>query len=101
MGEALDTTLIHYVLSYGGAAGLCLILVLLGLLVPKRYHDRELNTEREKVEQLTAANQRLQAALDIERETNGRLASSGQLTNQLVGALIDLAQARRQPQGGE
>lgn len=92
----MDSAIVHYMLSYGGAAGLCLLLIMLGLLIPKNAHDRELKAEQDKNHKLSEANERLQAALDIERETNERLANSGQLTNQLVSALIGLANERRE-----
>ena len=58
--------------------------------------DQMLAAERDKSAKLAEANARLQAALDIERATNERLSSSGQLTNQLVGALITIAGEKRQ-----
>ena len=61
---------------------------------------RELAAEQEKNRKLTEANDRIQAALDIERATNERLTSSGQLTNQLVGALITIAGENRQAAAG-
>lgn len=98
----MDSAISQYVLSYGGAAGLCLLLIMLGLLIPKAFHDRELaagqrelTMERQKSQKLQETVDRLQAALDIERGTNERLTSSGQLTNQLVGALIRIADERR------
>jgi hypothetical protein len=99
---SLDSALSQYVLSYGGAAGLTLLLVLIGFLVPKRYHDREVAQEQEKTKQeeeknrlLMSANERLQAALDIERDTNKQLQSSGQLVNHLVNTLTVIANEHR------
>ena len=86
----MDSTLIGYILGPAGAAGLTLLLILLGVLVPKPYHERILQQNAK----LQAANDTLTAALADEREQNARLASSGQLTNQLVNALIQVAHER-------
>lgn len=79
----MDSALIT-LLANAGTAGIVIILILLGLLVPKRYHDRALRDAR----RLQAANDVLAEALAHAQGLNDRLATSGDLTNKLVSALI-------------
>lgn len=80
-----------YLLGSGGAAGLTLILIMAGQLVPRTYHKRILaeNTRLQQANDiLTAANSQL-------RDANASLSSSGQLTNQVVTALAQIASQER------
>jgi hypothetical protein len=87
----VDSSLIDYLLGSGGAAGLALLLILTGVLVPKPYHKRL----EEEIEQLKQANDTLAKANEQLRESNNQLASSGQLTNQVMTALVSLAAGQR------
>lgn len=80
----MDSTIVSYLIGGGGAAGLALLLILLGVLVPKPYHDRALDQAR----RLQDANDVLSGALANAQQLNDRLATSGDLTNRLVTALI-------------
>jgi hypothetical protein len=72
------------VLINSGVAGAVLVLLILGLLVPKWVYRR-----------LEQENKHLREALELERQRNGEMASTTGVTNQLIGALVDLAQERR------
>ena len=87
----MDSSLVTALLGSGGAAGVALVLILIGVLVPRPYHQRVLD-ENEK---LTQANDQLAAANAQLREANQNLTSSGQLTNQVVTALLGIAAERR------
>ena len=92
----MDSSLVTALLGSGGAAGVALILILLGILVPRPYHQRVL----EENEKLTQANDVLAAANAQLREANSNLTSSGQLTNQVVTALLEIAAEHRSPASG-
>lgn len=87
----MDSSLVTALLGSGGAAGVALVLILLGILVPHPYHKRVI----EENEKLAQANDQLSAANAQLREANSNLTSSGQLTNQVVTALLDIAAANR------
>lgn len=79
MDSALVTVLIN-----SGVAGVVLILLILGWLVPKWAYSR-----------LEAENKALREALQLERRRNEEIASTAGVTNQLIGALVDLAGERK------
>lgn len=87
----MDSSLVTALLGSGGAAGVALVLILLGVLVPSTYHKRVI----EENEKLAQANDVLAAANAQLREANSNLTSSGQLTNQVVTALLDIAAQNR------
>jgi len=87
----VDPEIVHYLLGAGGAAGLALLLILIGQLVPQRYHKKAL----EENERLQGVNDSLVKANEQLREANTQLASSGQLTNQVLTVLVSLAQGRQ------
>ena len=91
----MDPSLVTALLGSGGAAGVALVLILLGILVPRPYHQRVLD-ENEK---LTRANDVLAAANAQLREANNNLTASGQLTNQVVTALLEIAAEHRSAPG--
>jgi hypothetical protein len=77
--SALVTVLIN-----SGVAGVVIILLILGWLVPKWAYSR-----------LEAENKALREALQLERRRNEEIASTAGVTNQLIGALVDLAGERK------
>jgi len=79
----LDTALID-VLVNAGTAGVVIGLIIFGYLVPKWAYSR-----------LESENHSLREALDLERQRNGEIASTAGVTNQLIGALVDLAAERK------
>lgn len=87
----VDSSIVSYLIGGGGAAGLALVLILTGVLVPKPYHQRVVD----ETERLQQANDTLARANEQLREANNQLASSGQLTNQVMTALLTLAAGRQ------
>jgi|SRR5215472_14220392 len=87
----MDPQLVQYFIGPAGAAGLTLLLVLLGQLVPKRYHQKAL----EENKRLQDANDALAAANEQLRQANNQLSSSGQLINQVMTILAGLAAGRQ------
>lgn len=81
----MDSALIA-VLTNGGVAGVVVILMILGWLVPKWVYA---NLEKE--------NKHLREALDLERQRNKEAVSQVGVTNQLISALVSLAE-KRQPE---
>lgn len=79
-----DSGIVNFLLGSGGTAGLTLILILTGLLVPVTFYKRVLDQNAK----LQEANDVLRRALDEERAQKSRLLDSNGLTNQLVSALI-------------
>jgi hypothetical protein len=95
----VDSSWVTYLLGPAGAAGLCLLFIMTGFLVPRNYHKRILD-ENEKLRQ---ANDALAEANALLRDTNKDLAASGQLTNQVFTALLGIATAKQdsQPRTGK
>ena len=87
----MDSHIIDYLLGSGGAAGLTLLLILLGQLVTRKEHQRVIDDN----EKLQHANDVLIQANTQLREINQNLSSSGNLTNQVVMALLPIAEANR------
>ena len=79
----MDSTLVT-VLINAGVAGVVVILLILGFLVPKWAYSR-----------LEQENKSLREALELERQRAGEAASTQTVTNQLIGALVDLAAERK------
>ena len=79
----MDSALIT-VLTNAGVAGVVVILLILGWLVPKWAYSR-----------LEEENRHLREALEAERQRAGEAAASAGVTNQLIGALVDLAAERK------
>lgn len=88
----MDSSLIS-VLANLGAGGIVVVLIILGYLIPKPAYAR-LEKENEK---LQVANDILGEANATLRTTNNNLSSSGQLTNQVVQALMTIASEHRAP----
>lgn len=84
----MDSELIT-LLSNAGTAGIVVILLILGLLVPKWAYSK-----------LEEENKLLREALHLERQRNGEVSSQAGVTNQLIGALVDLAGEHSKPRGG-
>lgn len=83
----MDSALIT-VLANAGVAGVVVILMILGWLVPKP-----------TVARLEAENTALRTSRDTERQRADEAVQAGRVTTQLIAALADLAAARRQDQG--
>ena len=79
----MDSGLIN-ALANGGVAGVVLIVVIGGWLVPRPFFAK-----------LEEENRLLREALDLERERAGDAAATASTTNQLIAALADLAADRR------
>lgn len=76
------------VLINAGVAGIVILLLIFGWLVPKWAYSR-----------LEDENRDLREALRLERQRNGEIASTAGVTNQLIGALVDLAESRKLDKG--
>ena len=79
----MDTAFIT-VLTNGGVAGVVVLLIIFGWLVPKWAYSK-----------LEEENQHLREALQTERQRAGEVTSQAGVTNQLIGALVDLASERK------
>ena len=62
----------------------------------KLHSDREFSKLEQENEQLRIENNQLRVAVSTERRTVDETASAGQVTNQLISALTNLASGRRQ-----
>ena len=82
-GRLVDSALVT-VLINAGVAGVVVILLILGWLVPKWAYAR-----------LLEENKSLREALQLERRRNEEIAGTAGVTNQLIGALVDLAGERK------
>jgi hypothetical protein len=87
----VDSSVVNYLLGGGGTAALTLVLILTGVLVTKKEHDRV----TEENDRLQKANDALIRSNEQLREANIQLGSSGQLTNQVMTALVTLAADRQ------
>lgn len=83
MDSAIMTVLIN-----AGVAGVVVLLLIFGYLVPK-WAYRKLEEE----------NKLLREALTLERQRNSEASSQMGVTNQLIGALVELAEARKPDRG--
>jgi len=79
MDSAIITVLIN-----AGVAGIVIILLIAGYLVPKWAFSR-----------LEDENHDLREALILERQRNKEIAGTADVTNQLIGALVNLAEERK------
>ncbi len=87
----MDSSLATALISNAGIAGIVIVLILLGQLVPRAYYQRilaEADRLRQANDTLTAANIQL-------RESNTALTSSTALTNQALTTMRDIATAQR------
>ena len=76
----MDSSLIS-VLANLGTGGVVIVLIILGYLVPKPTHARVLQE-----------NEKLQAALDLERQRSDAAAAAGAtVASQVIGGLVRLA----------
>jgi len=83
----MDSAIITVLLN-AGVAGVVILLLMFGWLVPKWAYSR-----------LEDENKDLREALRLERQRNGEIASTAGVTNQLIGALVDLAESRNPDRG--
>ncbi len=84
MDSAILTVLVN-----AGVAGIVIILIIAGWLVPKWAFSK-----------LEDENNSLREALRLERQRNSETTSQLGITNQLIGALVELAE-KRKPDRGE
>lgn len=75
----MDISLVGLLTNFG-LGGLVIMLIITGFLVPKPTHEK-----------LEKENERLIAALEIERNRNTELAGTTGTTARLIGALTDIA----------
>lgn len=90
--------LLPYITGSGGALVVLAIVLYLVLTDKIHSHGEFARLETENV-QLRAENSALRVALDVERKTLNETASAASVTNQLIGALTQMAGSRpRLPQ---
>ena len=75
----MDSTIVT-VLANAGVAGIVVILMILGFLIPKPTYTR-----------LEAENKSLRDALQLERRRADEASEAGRVTNQLIAAVASLA----------
>jgi hypothetical protein len=85
----MDSALIT-LLANAGVAGVVIVLIVAGILVPKPYYTR-----------LEEENKLLREGRDIDRQRASEAASTAGVTNQLIGALTNLATERHAQNTGE
>jgi len=83
MDSAIITVLIN-----AGVAGVVILLMMFGWLVPKWAYSR-----------LEDENRDLREALRLERQRNAEIGGTAGITNQLIGALVNLADERKPDKG--
>jgi hypothetical protein len=86
----LDTSLIT-ILTNLGTGGVVIVLIILGLLIPKPTVTRLQEDCAHKDEEIA----RLQEALALERQRSNDATQAATVTNQLIGALTTLATEHR------
>ena len=83
MDSAVLTVLVN-----AGTAGIAVILMMTGWLVPKWIYKK-----------LEKENKALREAYELQRQRSIETASQGVITNQLIQALVDVAEQRKQDRG--
>jgi hypothetical protein len=78
----VDSSLITIVANLG-TGGVVIVLIILGYLVPKPAYTR-----------LLEENDKLKDALELERQRSDDATKAGEVTNQLIGGLVRLAEHR-------
>lgn len=86
----MDSSLVS-VLTNLGTGGVVVVLIILGLLIPKPTHTRALEDSAHKDEEIA----KLQEALALERQRSNDANQAATVTNQLIGALTTLATEHR------
>src|SRR6201989_2883334 len=86
----MDSSLVT-VLTNLRTGGVVVVLIILGLLVPKPTHTRVLEDSAHKDEEIA----KLQEALALERQRSNDATQAATVTNQLIGALTSLATEHR------
>lgn len=90
----MDSALIS-LLSNAGVAGVVIILIVLGYLVPKPTHQRALKDAARKDREIA----KLAEALALERQRSNDTTQAGAVTIQLVRGLVKLAGETRGERG--
>jgi hypothetical protein len=93
--SAFVTTLANF-----GCAGVVVVLMILGFLVPKYSVDKMEKRYQEYIERQEHTIARQQEALSVERRANAELRDAGSTTTQLIEALVEVTakQALGRPQ---
>lgn len=86
----MDSSLVSILVNLG-TGGVVVMLMILGLLIPKPTHTRALEDSAHKDEEIT----KLQEALALERQRSNDATQAATVTNQLIGALTSLATEHR------
>ena|SRR5215475_6544789 len=86
MDSAILTVLVN-----AGTAGVVILLIIFGYLIPKWAYKKL----EEQNKALREENNHLQEALNTERAAANDVAKAGQVTNQLISVLADIATERR------
>ena len=76
----MDSNLASILITNAGIAGIVIVLIITGYLVPKSYYTK-----------LDEENTHLKEALRLERQRANEVTASAAITNHLIGALTDLA----------
>jgi len=79
----VDSNLITILVNLG-TGGVVILLIVLGYLIPKPAYAR-----------LLEENDKLKDALELERQRSDDATKAGEVTNQLIGGLVRLAEHRR------
>ena len=82
----MDSALIQTLLSNAGVAGAVVVCIICGLLYPRSY-----------VKDLKEENQRLRESLTLERARGDAAVTAANSTNQILGALHDIASQAARP----
>lgn len=86
----MDSSLVSVLVNLG-TGGVVVVLMILGLLIPKPTHTRALEDSAHKDEEIA----KLQEALALERQRSNDANQAATVTNQLIGALTTLATEHR------
>ena len=86
----MDSSLVSVLVNLG-TGGVVVVLMILGLLIPKPTHTRALEDSAHKDEEIA----KLQEALALERQRSNDATQAGAVTIQLIGALTTLATEHR------
>jgi hypothetical protein len=86
----VDSSLVSILVNLG-TGGVVVVLMILGLLVPKPTHTRALEDSAHKDEEIA----KLQEALALERQRSNDATQAATVTNQLIGALTAMATEHR------
>lgn len=90
----MDSTIVTF-LANSGVAGIVIVLIVLGWLVPSPTHKRALKESNRKDHEIA----KLREALALERQRSNDTTQAGAVTIQLVKGLVKLASEARDERG--